>query len=265
MSAERKGGYRMAKKSRKLLSLLILSSIFAGVFITAIPSAHGLSTSGVDLFIEGDDEVFVNETIHYEVEIGGVFGRDAKNWSLKAEAKGDAVIEPKNINSNESNTFIVNLTVTRPGKVTVTFTGYCSDGEETRTSQDQFQVKAVKPATVKVTVENTKDIYLENVTVGLFIDDELVQSRDIKLKANQSKTVHLNWSKEGLSDGGHKLVVGVNYGLDSNEYNSVLEKTIYIGEQNFPIYNWSIAISMIVLIVLFLFYLRKKRKRRRPW
>ncbi|MFW6041225.1 MAG: CARDB domain-containing protein, partial [Thermoplasmatota archaeon] len=124
----------------------------------------------------------------------------------------------------------------------------------------------IKPAEISFKVENPKDIRLENVTVGLFIDDKLIETTKIELGPNESKTVNMNWSKEGIEEGEHILKVGINYGYgSSSEFNIILEKTIYIGEKSYALYNWGISLALVGLVVLFFLYIRKKRKRRRPW
>lgn len=260
---------------KKLIYLLVLSSI---VLALASPlamengSSEPLSSAGVEIYIDGETEVFVNQTEQYSVEIGGRFGSNAQNWTLKSNVSGNARVSPRMKDSTFNNLFTVNLTVHEKGSVDLKLTAYCSDGNETRKETREIEIKAVKPVTISVTLENRyENTTFQDIEVGVLIDGELKNKVVVEeLKGGESKEVSINWSKAGLSTGKHKLQVWADYGFDnSSEFNGdfmVHEDTIYKTEEGeFAIYGWAMGLSIVGLIGALFYYRHKKKKRRRPW
>lgn len=254
----------------KMVFILILLFTVMPLFATP-SSSEKLSESGVNIYIDGPKEVFVNQTIKYHVEIGGSFGKSAQNWSLKVEEGEDFDVSPVENESMLSNEFIVNLTVKNDGEATLKVKGFCSDGEDIRYSQSSLKVNAVKPVKATVEITNPTDIELEDVKVGLFVDSDLKNTIVIdKLGANETRKLQINWSKEGLDMGDHKLEVWVDYGYeDSGRFikdELVLQKTFYVTGQGFwDKYGVLIGVSVVLSIIGFLYYMNRRKKRRRPW
>lgn len=240
-------------------------------FSSSITLSEDFSSSGVDITVYGDETVFVNQTKNYEVTIGGPFGRDADNWTLHSRVKGDARVSPKKKESTSSNTFILNLTVEEKGNVKLVLEAYCAKDDEIRHKKESLEISAVKPASVKVTVDNPRNMTLENIKLGLFIDGNLIKTTTIeKLKAFEEKTAVINYSKEGLSEEKHELEVWVDYGFDDSstfyKNDRLLKRDFYVTEDgDDSIYKWVIGLVAVGAIVVFLLYRRRKKKRRRPW
>lgn len=259
----------------KFVYLFVISFLMASL-LSPIALENGrsetLSSAGVQIYVDGDTEVFVNQTEQYKVEIGGNFGSEAQNWSLKSSVSGNAQVTPKSKDSTFKNIFTVNLTVREKGDVDLELTAYCSDGNETRKETRDIEVKAVKPATIDISLTNPYDnTTINDVEVGLFINGELKNKVLVsELKGGESKDLSINWSKSGLSTGKHELEIWVDYGFDNSSKFSkdamLYEDDIYKTEEDkFAIYNWAIGLSMVGLIGALFYYRHKKKKRRRPW
>ncbi len=245
------------------VSLLFLASLFT-------PLVQGsMSQTGVSLYIDGPDNVFVEETEDFAVEIRGSFSEEATNWSYEiVDVPLELYIDPVEDESSETNRFEFTVTATTTGTFSFTIVGYCSDDEETRYRESTFELTSHKPIETSVEVENTSGYDLEDVLVGLFIDGELVQTKTIdKLEVNETKTVEFMWIKEDLEAGKHRLEIRADFGLhEEPEFGEeLLTKEFYVeGEPS----AWRFAIPIIIIAaaVFFVFYYLKKRKRRRrPW
>lgn len=255
-----------------LFSLLVISLMLTGMaFSSSTVHSKDFSSSGVDITVYGDETVFVNQTKNYEVKIGGSFGEDADNWTLYSQVKGPAKVSPKKRESTSSNTFILNLTVEEKGSIELILEAYCGKDDEIRYKKESLEINAVKPSTVEVKVDNPRNITLENVKLGLFIDGDRIKTTDVgKLEPFEKKTVVINYSKEGLSEGKHELEVWVDYGFgDPSRFykNDRIEKRdFYVtSDDDNSIYGWGIGLAAVGAIVVFLFYRRRRKKRRRPW
>ncbi len=263
----------MMKVKSKYLSILILALLFLSIPVNVQNTeAQDLSQTGVRIFVEeGPKDLFVNETAKYRVRIGGSFGSDADNWTLKTSLNVDASIDRGTMESNESNVFTVKITVREKGDAEISFKGFCGKGEEVRYSKETYNFEAIKPVTTKVKIENPTDYELSNIEVGLFIDGNLKNITTIdKLAANKKKTLTLKWSKEGYSSGKHNFEVWVDYNLDGDGEFSKEDK---IGDGNFYIegdsnIGWIVAVVVIASVsgfLLYYFYSKGKRRRRKPW
>ncbi|MFW6041166.1 MAG: hypothetical protein ACOC85_04960, partial [Thermoplasmatota archaeon] len=122
--------------SKKITGFILVMLIF--ISIITISGVEGLSTSGVDITIEGDDNIFVNQSVEYNVKISGIFGNSAENWTLHSNVEGNAEVKPGKIDSNDSNEFTVELIATEPGDFKITFKGYCSNGDEVRYKEESI-------------------------------------------------------------------------------------------------------------------------------
>lgn len=261
---------------QRIFSILIILIISFSILPTIMVSDGALSSSGIDLAVDGPKEAFVNQTESYKVDIIGSFSDKSINWSLKANI-GDESIEkaqvtPPENESGTSNTFDLEFTAVREGKIELELTGYSSDGNTTRKASTTLEIKAVEPSTVNVEINNPTDINLKNIQVGVFVDDELKRVHDIdELGASEKKSLSINWSKEGLEEGKHTLQIWIDYnykggGSEFEKDEQVLEKDFYVeGEGFLAKYGWAVGIAVILGIVGLFYFMHMRRKRRRPW
>lgn len=259
-------------KKSSLLTVLVISFILLGmIFTSSTVLSKDFSSSGVDITVYGDETVFLNQTKNYEVKIGGPFGEDADNWTLHTQVKGSARVSPKKKESTSSNTFILNLTVEEKGSVELVLEAYCAKDDEIRYKKESLEISAVKPSTVEIKVENPRNMTLENVKLGLFIDGKTIKITNIeKLEASEKKTVVINYSKRDLNEGKHELEIWIDYGFDDKptfyKNKRLLKQNFYVTEEDDDsIYGWVIGLSAVAGIVLFLFYRHRRKKKRRPW
>lgn len=260
----------MSGNSLKKMAFILI--ILVGLILpSGIVLSEDYSSSGVDITVFGDKTVFVNQTLQYEVKISGPFGKDADNWTLHASVKGKAKVSPEKKESTSSNTFVLNLTVQQKDSIKLILEAYCGKDDKIRYKKESLEIKAINTATVVVTVDNPKNMTLENIQVGLFIDTKLVKITTIeKLEPYKEKKVMMNYSKEGLSKDRHELDVCVDYGFDGSpsffKNDRLLREHFYISEESDDsIYGWIIGLAAVAGIVLFLFYRQRRKKKRRPW
>ncbi len=251
------------------LTALFMVTLMVSSFSDAQSTPRQL---GVDLYISGPSEIFVNQTTMYRVELRGSFSGRATNWSLEVvEFPGALKVNPPSSRSNVSNTFYVNVTATRTGTYNIRLQGYCSDDEEVRYGESSLNIRAVVPATVEVDINNPSEFVLKNITIGVFVDGSL-KGKDLipSLEPGETQKRSIDWSREGLSPGEHKLEVWVDYGYtDSTTFikdELLMSTSIYVkGEGAARTYALPIALAAVGGGVFFFLYMRKKRKRRRPW
>ncbi len=262
--------------SRIIHMLVFFSIIVSSLSITLTDVDGALSSSGVDITVDGPTEVFVNQTESYEVKIIGAFSDRSKNWSLKANIDEDSIekarVEPRTDDSDDSNVFTVKFTAVEKGNIKLKLSGFCSDGNTTRKASTSLKIKAVEPSTVSIKLDNPNDIELKNIQVGVYVDGTLKRVHDVEvLGPSKSKRLKINWSKEGLDEGRHTLQIWVDYNykgdvdqFDKNEM--VLEKDFYIEGKGFmEQYGWAVAIAVIAGIIGIFYFMNMRRKRRRPW
>ena len=262
--------------SRIIHMLVLFSIILSSLSVTIIDVDGALSSSGVDITIDGPTEVFVNQTESYQVKIIGAFSDRSKNWSLKASIDEESVekasVTPRVNDSDDSNVFTVKFTAVKEGKIKLKLNGFCSDGNSTRQASTSLKIKAVEPSTVSIKLDNPNDIELNNIQVGVYVDGTLKRVHDVDiLGPSKSKKLLINWSKEGLEDGKHTLQIWVDYNYkgDTDEFDKnemVLEKDFYVEGKGFMAqYGWAVAIAVIVGIIGLFYFMNMRRKRRRPW
>lgn len=230
-----------------------------------------LSQAGVDVNINGPTRVFKNHTVQYEIEIGGSFGLYAQNWSISVEESEDYRVDQPQKQSIKSNTFQLNVTTMKEGKVTLDIKGFCSDGDETRYRAASLEIKSVEAVSVSVDIKNTKDITLNDLELGLFIDGKLQNTKGVgTLEPGETKNIQINWSKDGLDKGEHDLEVWVDYGYSEGDSfvkdDLLVERTFYIqGKNTLYEYAWLMIVAGILGFLGLYYYLNVKRRRRRPW
>ncbi len=251
-------------------TVLLMMVIILSISLYTVESAP--IQAGVEIHVSGSREIFVNETFTYDVEVGGSFSQRAFNWSIEIPEVPNLIIDPTSSRSNRSNVFTVNVTARRAGKMTIVFKGFCSDFQEVRYGVSELEIKALKPATVEVDITNPTDIELKGVKVGVFVDNTLRGTHEIpSLAPDETKRVTINWSKENLDKGEHKLEIWVDYGYrDTDSFvkdELVLTRTFHVtGESTLSKYSLPIGLTVAAVIVAaFFFYMRKKSQRRRPW
>ncbi|MFW6176263.1 MAG: CARDB domain-containing protein [Thermoplasmatota archaeon] len=260
-------------RTTRYLSIFIIVILMLTIPLSIYSTeAQDLSQSGVRIFVEkGPKDVFVNESATYRVRIGGSFGSEADNWTLKTDANIDAKIDKRTQESEESNVFTVKVTVREEGDAKITFKAYCGKDGETRYNEDDYEINAIKPVTTSVSVQNPTDTEISNIEVGLFVDGDLKNITKIDtLEADERKTLTMKWSKKGYSSGEHELEIWVDYNLDDKEGFSkderLLQKTFYVeGDSNL---GWIAAVIIIASVsgfLLYYFYSKGKSRRRKPW
>ncbi len=261
--------------------------VIAIVFLMVISGFSGMQvTKGaekddrINPLVDGPEEVFVNVTEVYQVEIKGVFEvngnivdvENANNWTLKTESSLDATVKPKEQESSTSNHFTVNVTVHEAGKGYLNITAYCGKKGKVSYSEKQVRIKAEKPQKTTVPINNPTNTTVEEMRLGLFIDGKRKSTITVTdLKSGEEKTVTFKWSKSGLSSGEHDLEVWVDYGVSADssgftKQDQVIDSNFHVkGETNTLLYGGIIAAVIASGFVVFLLYQQRKRKRRRPW
>ncbi len=256
-----------------LIIFLLLSTTSLGA-VRAQSEEMQRVESGVEVFVNGPTEIILNQSYTYNIEIGGTFADEANNWTVKSDSDLEATISPKKKDSNKSNTFEVNVTIHETGQATLTFKGYCGKENKIGYARSKLRVKVIKPAKTTFELSNPTDVKLENISVGLYIDGDLKNVTTVdSLEADGNKSLTLKWDREGLSEGKHKLVVRVDYGLSNSDSKfsrasseKVLERTFYVEQKgNQLLYGWIAVISIIGFITFWFYLRRRKKKRRRPW
>ncbi len=233
--------------------------------------ATDLSQRGVSISVDGPQEMFVNHTEYFFVEIRGTFAAEAINWSIEVKDIPEGLyIEPTVDESDTHSIFQINVTAMEKGSYTFTVVGYCSDGIETRYRESTLNIDAYKPVRTEVKLSNPTNYELEGIVLGLFVDDELITTQLVDpLGANENRTVEIMWAKEKLSEGEHTLEVWADYGFSGEDdfYKGelLLSSTIHVeGEPG--LLRVILPIVLVVAGVLFIiYYLRKRKRRRRPW
>jgi len=269
--------------SKKLLVLIlgVFMITSALTMVATVPTAQAATQeSRIDpTVVDAPDELFVNETVNYQVEIRGAFEHDgeifdseeADNWTLRTETDLDATIEPTEEESTVTNVFNVTITVHEEAEGDLVFTAYLGKEEAVYFNERHFRIDAETPERTSLTVTNPTDTHIEEVELGLFIDGELKARKTLEdLGPNEDRQVTFAWSKESLSAGEHGLEVWMDYGFSEEaEFNRdhlIMETTFEIEDQ---ISTWIYGGVAIVVIVggffIFIWYQKRKRKRRRPW
>ncbi len=258
------------------LSRCLKITVFVIMAITLLSSMYSVEATprqaGVEINVSGPQEIFVNETFSYEIEVGGSFSQRSFNWSIEIPEVSNLQISPNSARSNTTNIFTINVTARRVGEMTILFRGFCSDFEEVRYGESTLEIKALKPGTVEVDVTNPTDMQLNRVKVGVFVDSDLRGSHIIStLGPGETKRVVINWSRENLDSGEHTLEIWVDYGFrDTDSFvkdEMILTRTFYItGEGTLSRYTLPISLAVVgVAVAGFFYYMRKQRQRRRPW
>ncbi|MEF8873894.1 MAG: CARDB domain-containing protein [Candidatus Thermoplasmatota archaeon] len=264
---------------KRALSLLIISFLVLNIgsaFIRTATGEEGILDRGISIEIEDEDqkeEVFVNVTEEFRINIGGSFefkgqrvsSQEADNWSLEVETAADATVQPEEQSSNTTNQFTFEVMFRETGKANLNFTAYCRKENETRYLERQFKVRVVEANTVSFEVDNPNDSELEEIKLKLYIDDELRNTKTIRdMGPEETHRVKFNWSRHGLDSGEHELEVRADYGFGREKV--LLSDSFYVeGETNTALYGGIAAASIGGAVVIYLIYRRKKRRRRRPW
>lgn len=256
-----------------MASLILLAT--AGAF-TGSAVDDAVSDAGIRVEIEDEEEkkeIFVNTTEEFRIDIAGTFDfegermdvEDADNWTLEVYAEAEATIQPERTTSNETTEFTVDVTIHELGETTLNFTAFCTKEDETRYSERHFDLKVVRPQTLSFEVNNPTSYEIEEVKLKLYINSELRKTDTITgLEANETRRVHLNWSRTGLDSGEHELEVKADYGIGSEK--SLLTDSFYIEDESNALLYGSIAAVIIAIgVLVFLYYRRKKKRKRRPW
>ncbi len=247
-----------------LLSLLMFS-------VVGMSPLQGATGHGVNIIIDGPTDVFVNETQEYEVKVGGTFANNADNWTLTSSVDGPGVVRPKEQRSTESQTFSINLTVTEENEVTLILNATAGGDNQTRRTSTELKVKGLKPVTSTLSFKNPTDLTLTDVELGIFIDGKLERTVQVSpIEPRSTRNMKVNWSKEGLDPGEHKMEVWVDYGYTEGDRFVKNEKIytvrFYIeGESTLEKYGWAIGIGVVAAGLGIFYYLRRRKKRRRPW
>lgn len=266
---------------KPILLTLVITLILTSTALTGLQITKGAEKDNrINPVVDGPENVFVNVTEVYEVEIKGVFEVDdnlieaenADNWSLEMESSLDATVEPNEQESTESNIFTVNVTIHEEGTGNLNITAYCGKGGKVSYSEKQLEVRSEEPEETTVPITNPTDTTIQQIELGFFVDGEKKSTITIEdLSPNEEKTVTFRWSKRGLSSGEHDLEVWVDYGTDNepdrfNKQELIMDRTFHVeGEPNTLLYGAVIALVIAASFVVFLFYQSRKRKRRRPW
>ncbi|MFO8109352.1 MAG: hypothetical protein R6U17_02350 [Thermoplasmata archaeon] len=253
----------------KIFILTVLVFLLTSLAVPATGSR--LSQTGVSIYIDGPRQVFVNHTEYFIVEVRGSFAEEAINWSIEIQDVPDGLhVEPLSDESTTSNMFQINVTALQKDSYKLNIAGYCSDGLEVRYRESTLDIEALTPVTTRVDLKSPVDYTLENVVIGLFIDDELMKTQTIdRLEANETRNIEMIWGKEKLDEGEHTLEIWVDYGFNGQEDfkqgERLLHTTFYV--EGTP--GMLIVVLPIVIIIigalLVIYYLRRRKKRRRPW
>lgn len=230
--------------------------------------------------LEGPDEVFVNETVVYKIEISGAFeaggelvrASEADNYTLRTESDLDATINSEEQESTTSNVFDVNVTVHEEGEGELEFLAFCGKGDQVAFSETEFSFESEKPETTSVKVKNPTDTHIEEMNIGLFIDGELKSTQNLtEMEPGEERRITFQWSKKGLSSGEHTIEVWADYDSSEdeesfNQQDLIMSQTFQVEEETNTLLYVGIAIAVIgVGFVVFLWYRSRQRKRKRPW
>ncbi|MFP4001385.1 MAG: CARDB domain-containing protein [Thermoplasmata archaeon] len=258
---------------------LLTSALFIGASIRPAEGAKRDNRINPRV-VEGPEDIFINNTVTYRIEIGGAFeaggelvrASEADNYTLKTESDLDTTIDPLEDESTSTNVFEVNVSAHEEGEGELTFTAYCGKGDDVAYSEKKFSFDAEKPEKTTVKIENPTDTHIEKMKVGLFIDGELKSTETITdLEPDEDREITFQWSKRGLSTGEHTLEVWGDYepAEDEQSFNQndlIMSINFQVEEEtNTMVYVGIAILAIAISLVVFLWYQSRKRKRRRPW
>ncbi|MBS3781467.1 MAG: hypothetical protein KGY66_02355 [Candidatus Thermoplasmatota archaeon] len=267
-----------AKKFTVSVSMLLLlsMSLLAGVQV----SEGARESPRIDpRVVEGPDELFVNETETYRIEIDGFFlangkkveANEADNWSLTTESNLQTTIEPLEQESTDSNIFNVTVTVHEEGKGHLNFIAYCSKNGQVFYSEREFSIVSEKPESTSVRIKNPTDTHIEEMRVGLYIDGNLKTTQTLSdMGPEEERQITFQWSKRGIEPGEHTIEIWADYSSaeneDFNKQSMIMSRTFQVEEETSNlIYAGIIVAVMGAGSLIFFWYRRRRKKRRRPW
>lgn len=238
------------------------------------PTGNVAAYSGIS--IELDYPAFAGKGQSFECTLqvsGGPAADKAGNYSYRAEIIGTnttgSLVTPSTATSATGEfKFNVTMPSTAPQdiKIRINATSKESATSVSRTTEQDFAMKAVDPIVIKATVFNRGSVDAQNVSVDFYADGSLLETRVVTVSASSSQEVKYNWTFLKIKSGKHVVTVTVDDPNDVVEFsdgNNVFSRTIYVGKQGNPA-GAVLTMGVIIMSVLVaLMYISKPPPRKK--
>jgi len=262
---------RLAQCFARSLIVLIALSLAVPALGLMLPADDAAAYSGISVDLVRPTYAAKSTKVECTLTVyGGPAADMGGNYSYRASIESEnttgGLVEPSSA-ASPTGVFKFNLTMpafapqTIDLVINVTSKGLTLASVSTETS---YEIKVVDPIVIKAEVFNVGESDARNVTVKIFADGTLLQTRIINVSAQSSQTLTYNWTFLKIRDGKHVITVTVNDPdqlVEFSDGNNVYSQVIYVGEQSNIIGGLLTVVVIVMAVFVSLMWLSKPQRR----
>lgn len=262
---------RLAHSLDRAAMLLVALSLVVPAVGLMLPADEAAAYSGISVDLVRPTYGAKLTKIECTLTVyGGPAADMGGNYSYRASIESDnttgGLVEPSSA-TNPTGVFKFNLTL--PGYapqtidlvINVTSKGVTLASLSTETS---YEIMVVDPIVIQADVFNVGEVDAKNVTVKIFADGTLLQTRIINVSAQSSQKITYNWTFLEIRDGKHVITVTVNDPdqlVEFSDGNNVYSQVIYVGEQSNILGGVLTMVVMVLAVFVSLMWFSKPQRR----
>ena len=220
--------------------------------------------------IDGPIVMGKGETRMYRVDVAGGPSEGKVNYTYTASILGtttsDAYVLPAEGDFN--GTFFLNVTAKGEIPRILLWVNVTSSygGEEERIIKE-YGIEIVDPVVIAASVVNNGNIAVRGVPLTVFADGKSIYSTTVSLDPGASTTIRYNWTDPSISSGEHVIKLVLDPDQEFITFiggGTVYTSTIWVGEEDWGIWNILFVVLAIFLAFLaYTFYRRPSRRRKK--
>ncbi|MCU0851945.1 MAG: hypothetical protein MUC90_01625 [Thermoplasmata archaeon] len=256
--------------ARAVILLMALSLAVPAISLLE-PAEEAAAYSGISMDLVRPTYAAKSARVECTLTVyGGPAADMGGNYSYRATIEGEnttgGLVEPSSA-ASPTGVFKFNLTMpafapqTIDLVINVTSKGLTLASVSTETF---YEIKVVDPILIKAEVFNVGEVDAKNVTVKIYADGALLQTRIINVSAQSSKTIMYNWTFLDIRDGKHVITVTVNDPdqlVEFSDGNNEFSQVIYVGEQSNVLGGILTMIVIVLSVFVALMWFSKPQRR----
>jgi CARDB len=255
------------------LSMTMIMFLVLAMPLT-VSDSHAATDSGpqesmlIDIRLDGPNVIGSNLQNEFTVRISYAYPERIQSFGFAAKIVGanleGARVTPNN-GTGSSGSFTLTITgASTVGKMKVEVNATAFETDATWYRIKEFEIDVVRPVYIDAALVNSGNTSANNVSVQMFIDNDLVETKYYNLSAQGSTPVNFSWVFSTVPQGKHTIKLVIDHEAKIVEFSqgdNVISMDVYYSDSGNLLRGMLSLMIIFVGVILFLTILQKGKKK----
>lgn len=262
-------GSRQFALSMALIMLLLLAMPLIAFDSHAATNTGPQESMLIDIRLDGPNVLGTDLPSDFTMRISyASYPERIQSYSYSAKIVGTnlagATVTPNN-GTGSSGSFSLTITgASTAGKIAVEINATAFETDATWYRIKEFEIDVVRPVYINAALVNSGNTSASNVSVQMYIDDALMETKHYNLTALGSASVNFSWVFSTIQQGKHtiKLVIDDESKIvEFSKGDNVITMDVYFSDSGNILRGILSIMIMFVGVILFLTIIQKSKKK----